>query len=71
MRFHIAATKQYIIQAIETRGAVAVLEDWTGSDAEAIAAVQDDPREYFACGCDHYGPDGHCLGHEGPRKVAE
>jgi hypothetical protein len=60
--FHIGATKRYIEQAIYNYGAKEVLEGWTGTDAEALKELADDPREIF-CGCDCLKDErGACTG---------
>lgn len=64
-RYHLQATKSYLIKAIQANGSKDFLDGWTGTDEEAIQAIQDDPREVFAVGaCDHFDAQtGRCLGH--------
>lgn len=64
-KYHLSATKNYILRAITRDGAGAVLgAEWTGKDAEAMRAVRDGPRDYFPIGpCDHQNTSGKCLGH--------
>ena len=61
---HMVATKSFLIGIIQRdHNPSEVLVDWTGTEADAIQAIQDDSREVFACGCDHYDEAGYCLGH--------
>lgn len=60
---HLVATKSFLIGAVQSYGAKAVLVGWEGSDEDAIKAIQDDAREVIALGCDNADDNGYCLGH--------
>ena len=63
--FHMTATKQYIIAQIQACGAKAVLDNFDGTDEEAIAALRADPHTHFPIGdCDNQDESGRCLGHD-------
>lgn len=69
---HCSFPKAALIEEIQRSGARGVLVNWAGSDAEALSALEADPRSYFVFGqCDNKGPDGDCLGHDlvGPIRV--
>ena len=61
--YHMSVAKHYVIRMIKRDGAKDWLKNWTGTDDEAIAALQADPRETF-CNCDNTDEKGHCKGHE-------
>jgi hypothetical protein len=70
-RYHLAGTKQHVIEEIQEHGGAYVLKNWEGSDEEAIARIRDEPREVFVIGeCDNRDARGECLGHpeEGPSR---
>lgn len=59
---HMGAAKSAVIQWIKNYGVKDVLPDFVGSEAEAIAAVEADPREVFcSCKCEKE-PSGACSG---------
>lgn len=60
---HVSISKAHIVSTIKARGARAILDSWTGTDAEAIAAVEADRRDFFACDCPSPKEDGSCPGH--------
>ncbi len=62
---HISCSKEYLRQQIKQVGASTVLENFTGTDDEALAALDAEPHDWFPVGpCDNRGPDGKCLGHD-------
>lgn len=64
---HVGFAKDYLVRVIRTHGSGEVLSAWEGTDDEAIAAVQADPREVF-CSCDcPKKPNGSCAGMERPK----
>jgi hypothetical protein len=62
---HVGIAKPLLLTLLRNVGAASVLKGWTGSDEEAIAAINADPREVFVLSdeCDRIGPDGACMGH--------
>ncbi len=70
---HVGIVKGLLISIIRNEGAAAALYGWTGTDAEAIAAVQADPRDVFVLDatCTRRAPDGACLGHYSDEDVAD
>ena len=66
MMVHCAMTKAYLRREIKRHGAAAVLVLPAGAtDADALAAIDADPRELFVLGaCDNRRADGGCAGHE-------
>jgi hypothetical protein len=61
---HMGATKEFVLQCIDRFGPAEVLRGWTGTKAEALEAVRQDPREVF-CDCDcAKAENGACLGKE-------
>lgn len=65
-KVHLAYRKELVIKLIKQLGAKAVLVNYEGSDADAIAAVESDPRTYFVVSkeCDKQDRDGSCAGHD-------
>ncbi len=62
---HLGVSKSYLCGLIRRDGASRVLANWTGTDDEAIAAVEADGREVFAIGpCDNQDATGLCRGHD-------
>jgi hypothetical protein len=64
---HMGITKQFLLSVIRARGAKFVLDNWEGTDEEAIAMIENDPREVFTSGCDDADETGRCKGHGGKR----
>ena len=63
-RYHMSATKSYLIHAIENNGAGEVLTNWKGTNEEAIQVIRQHKNEVFPIGqCDNLGIDGSCQGH--------
>lgn len=71
MKLHVAAAKDYILRHLRA-GDRTILEGFQGTIAEAIAAVEADPRDFFVLddGCDRQRPDGSCAGHPVTREEA-
>lgn len=64
--FHMTATKSYLRRAVEDLGAE-VIGRPDLSTAEALAAIDADPRDYFTVGqCDNELPNGRCGEHTEP-----
>ena len=63
--YHVGIVKPLLLQLLRTHGARAIMTNWTGDDAAAIAVVERDPRDVFVFDvtCTRQGPDGACLGH--------
>lgn len=63
---HVSAEKLTLIRWIQERGHAQVLKGWTGTDEEAIAALEADTRQWFVldAACDAQDESGRCLGHE-------
>lgn len=62
--YHLVCDKLYLIRAIARDGAHKVLEGWENSDADAIQAIADYPKEYIPIGyCNNQDRSGRCLGH--------
>jgi hypothetical protein len=60
--FHVGVAKRLLREWILRDGAKRVLAGWTGTDAEALAALDADPRDVFVtCGCEKL-EDGSCAG---------
>jgi hypothetical protein len=62
-RLHVCVAKDYLAQMVAAFGAKEVLVGWDGTDAEALAALESDPRQFFAIGCDDVDASGRCKGH--------
>lgn len=61
---HVTIGKKFLISLIRENGACEILDNWTGTDAEAIAQIESDPRECIPMGgCDNYDERGFCKGH--------
>lgn len=62
---HLIATKSWLIDIVRRFGAKVALGDkWEGTDEEAVAAIQNDPREVIpSADCDNVDERGYCLGH--------
>lgn len=59
---HMGVAKRLLRMWIKQDGAKTVLVNWEGTDAEALAQLDADPREVF-CDCDcKKTPDGACTG---------
>jgi hypothetical protein len=67
-RVHVAMARELLERYIREEGPeVAMGAAWRGrSEAEALAALEADPRSWFVIDptCDRRGPDGSCLGHD-------
>ena len=62
MTQHMGMTRGFLAALIQERGAKFVMVDWTGTDAELMAELANDPREVY-CGCPcKKNPDGSCSG---------
>ncbi len=61
---HVSMDKSAVRREVVRNGAPSILVGFTGTDAEALAALDADPREVIAFeGCDHYDARGFCMGH--------
>lgn len=68
---HMTIDKNYLISLIRENGARNILDNFTGTDEEAIAEIKADPRECIPMGdCDNYDERGFCKGHTAPAKDA-
>lgn len=64
-KMHLSYAKSMIIDTIAVAGARTILTNWNGTNDEAIAMLEKDPRSYFVVSdeCDDQGADGYCNGH--------
>ncbi len=64
--FHVGIVKPLLLSLIKNEGASTVLVGWQGTDAEAIEAVEADPRSVFVLDakCRDWKEDGSCRGHK-------
>ncbi|KKN29333.1 hypothetical protein LCGC14_0845430 [marine sediment metagenome] len=63
-RYHLSATQSYLISAIKEGGAANVLNDFDGTDEEAIEAIRGDGLDHYPIGeCDNRLENGRCNGH--------
>jgi hypothetical protein len=67
--FHLGLTRAELLRELARLGPEAVLPGFTGTLAEARAAIARDPRAVFVLErtCTRQGVDGACLGHPSPR----
>lgn len=62
---HIGFAKSLLIRLIREHGVAEILEDWTGTEDEAIVALEACPYDVITSPeCNNRGPDGACQGHE-------
>lgn len=67
MKYHMSMTKRYILRWIREEGSREVLNNWEGTDEEAIKAIQEGDQELFLPSeCDNPAENGSCGGH--PKK---
>jgi hypothetical protein len=59
---HVGIAKPLLLSLLHAHGAGEVLRGWTGTDAEAAAVIEADPRDFFVLSdeCQHQKPDGSC-----------
>ena len=64
MKHHMSMTKRYILRWIEEEGAKEVLNNWEGTDQEAIQSIREGKQELFLpAECNNVASDGSCAGH--------
>lgn len=64
--YHVHFERRFLIREIARLGAANVLQDWPGTDEEAIVAIaQGPPCVTVGCDCPK-NPDGSCAGVEVP-----